>query len=723
VIESIILDGCQLEPLSSYLKALGVHRLVAEQVDPEAAGWWQAGRYLLRSQLESDAVVEFLVTSYHPTPLVAPWNGRGGFRTDQRRESEKAVQEIEASTDERLAPYREAIAATRGLYESSRWAEKDKATQVLLCREKLPDQVVDWLDAAVVLTGDGAVYPPLLGTGGNLGSMDLSNNFMQRVTQVLAVRQGRRAPTVDDSRAWARAALFDRGQPALIGAAVGQFDPGGAGGVNAAPVGQAGSLVNPWDFVLLLEGSLLFASAVARRLGADQRGRAAMPFTFDPSAVGYASGAEGEGSKGEVWAPVWQQPVTLPEISYLLGEGRAAWRGRQARTGLDMAKAVSSLGVDRGVHRFVRHAFVERLGQSTIAVPVGHMRVTQRPDVNLLADLASWTDRLGREGRRQGTPAAVVAALQRVESAEYEVARRGGSRQVQGILEAVAAAEQAVARATAFRGRSGLGPLPWMDPDRWLPLLDDGTAELRLAGSLALAHDTDGSNLRSMTQPIRLDGRSRRPAWSDAPSRVEGLGRRPIASVLADCLMWRARNAATDRHSSGPVGVEPAFTYGPAPKAGDVAALAAGAVDVDRLDRLLRALLILRPGQTRHRWQQAGEMSVVEPPLWSLLAPFFARTPLQVGEVTVELRAQPEWPALLVANRAGEVATQALRRLRMARLQPVATSAARLASVAAPDTGAASAVRLAAALMCHPGRAAAQEALQRSIDPDRGEAA
>jgi CRISPR-associated protein Csx17 len=91
----VALAGCRLEPLGSYLKAIGLHRLVAEQRDPTAAGQWQAGSYVLRSGMNDEGLLDFLVSDYRPTPLVAPWNGRGGFRRDAGRESEKVVQEIE----------------------------------------------------------------------------------------------------------------------------------------------------------------------------------------------------------------------------------------------------------------------------------------------------------------------------------------------------------------------------------------------------------------------------------------------------------------------------------------------------------------------------------------------------------------------------------------------------------------------------------------------------
>lgn len=38
---SLRLKGCSANPLANYLKALGIHRLVAEQADPIARRWWQ----------------------------------------------------------------------------------------------------------------------------------------------------------------------------------------------------------------------------------------------------------------------------------------------------------------------------------------------------------------------------------------------------------------------------------------------------------------------------------------------------------------------------------------------------------------------------------------------------------------------------------------------------------------------------------------------------------
>ena len=76
---SIRLEGCTAEPLGSYLKALAVLRLVAEQADTGARGWWDSACFCLETSLDAEGLVEFFLKRYAPTPIVSPWNGGSGF--------------------------------------------------------------------------------------------------------------------------------------------------------------------------------------------------------------------------------------------------------------------------------------------------------------------------------------------------------------------------------------------------------------------------------------------------------------------------------------------------------------------------------------------------------------------------------------------------------------------------------------------------------------------
>ncbi|TVQ98102.1 MAG: hypothetical protein EA399_11480, partial [Desulfovibrionales bacterium] len=63
------LKGCAPTPLAHYLKALGILRLVAEQADPEARGWWHGDLFRLATKLDARELETFFLERYEPTPI------------------------------------------------------------------------------------------------------------------------------------------------------------------------------------------------------------------------------------------------------------------------------------------------------------------------------------------------------------------------------------------------------------------------------------------------------------------------------------------------------------------------------------------------------------------------------------------------------------------------------------------------------------------------------
>lgn len=706
----LVFGGCRPEPLGSYLKALGVIRLVSRQADPNARCRWAGESYVVRTELDRPGLVAFFLDDYVPTPLVSPWNGGSGFGPKDRS---VGIETIERSDAPRLTAYREAIRAGRQLFEDRERNGWDKRTLLEACRSRLPEDSIEWLDAAVALAEDGPAFPPLLGTGGNDGRFEFSNNFMQCLVDVLCLAEERSAPKRADSGKWLEASLFGEATGGLLrDRPIGQFDPGSAGGVNSSPFGRAESLLNPWDWVLLLEGALLFAGAVARRLSPGSRGRAAAPFTFGATPVGYA-GASDERTRGEIWVPLWSRPASETEITYLVGEARSDWRGRPARRGIDMVRAVTSLGVDRGIDRFTRFALVERLGRNTLAVAVGRVSVRARPEVPVLAQLDRWVDAVRRAA---GPPAGVRTAIRRIDQAMWEVAVRGGAGRLEDVLVAVAEAEQVVGRSTSFRERARLGPVDGLRAGDWISHLDDGSPELHVAAALASARDDDGSSLRHLLRPIRRDARTGRLRWAEGPEVVSGLGVRPIIDVLAAAHLRRGlspfqENSVSDHAVTSGAGVQTGFRRAVRPSLESVAGFVAGRVDDARLGRLLAALMLLDGWQGVRLTRGAGDHAPAAPPepAWALLAPFFHGRPLAVeGIGEVLLRPEAGWPAQLVAGRVGVVIEAALRRLRIAHLSPAPSSVEALASAAPPGA------RLAAALLVPLSRSSALRLLARA---------
>ncbi|MBE3552789.1 MAG: type I-U CRISPR-associated protein Csx17 [Kyrpidia tusciae] len=495
----ISLTGTSPQPLSHYLKALGVFRILAEQADPEARGWWEDERFHIETALHPQDVESFFLAEYRPTPLVTPWNGGSGFFG-----RDEALRGIEESQTQRLHLYRTTIQTARTILKEfgleKKPDNKDKRPLVQACRNRFPDAAVAWVDAAVVLTTGDLGFPPLAGTGGNDGNLEFTNNFMQRILNVMSPKTGQ--PT-DTGGMWLRAALWGDATPELIRGAIGQFSPGEAGGPNARSGFSGESLVNPWDYILMLEGALVFASAAAKRLEKQSRSVVSAPFTVYPTTVGYRSTAESDGAqaaRAEMWMPLWRQPVSLPELLYIFREGRAQLSGdrvrRTARNGVDFARACATLAVDRGIESFQRYAFLMRSGKAYLAVPLNRFIVRRQAYAELFAELDTWLDLFARV---ENTSHAFQSALHRIREAEFLYCQYGGARRMQDVLVALGRAEQLLARVPSARQK--VPPLVLRNPG-WWRASDDGSPEFRIAGAFVSVYPGSAGSIRSFLSPV-----------------------------------------------------------------------------------------------------------------------------------------------------------------------------------------------------------------------------
>ena len=145
---TLTLNGCAPIPLAHYLKALGILRLVGEQLDANAKGAWRNDRLELQTNSDSDTLVKFFSHNYQPSPVLAPWNGGSGFYP---KDNDEALAAIAKSEVERLATYRSGIAAARHeLQRLELKAKPDGDTKALLlqsCRNAFPEDALGWLDA------------------------------------------------------------------------------------------------------------------------------------------------------------------------------------------------------------------------------------------------------------------------------------------------------------------------------------------------------------------------------------------------------------------------------------------------------------------------------------------------------------------------------------------------------------------------------------------------
>lgn len=657
----VVLSGCRPEPLMSYLKALGALRLVGEQKDPDARGAWRRESFHLSSYLDDEALLHFFGHEYCPTPVVGPWAGGSGFFGKDNKE---ALEVILASTEPRLHEYREAITAVRLLLAAEGITEKPsgalKERLLRLYRRSLSDTTLRWMDAAVVLGETGQAFPPLLGTGGNDGRLDFTLNFMQRVVEL-----GLAGRPATQSMPWLRNCLFASPVFGLLNRAVGQFEPGRGGGPNSTQGMMGDSAVNPWDYVLMIEGSLILAGAATRRYGAQSSGRAAFPFTVGPTAAGdgAASSSEMSSARGEIWLPLWDSWASLSEVKLVFAEGRAMLGRRQVRDGADFARAAASLGVDRGLSEFVRFGFLQRSGLAYLATPRGRVRVHLDPAVELIQEVDSWLGGYRAAAKGTGAPPRFLAALGRLERAILDHSRYGGAARLADVLCALGRIERELSRTPQKAGQVGsrqLRPVALLSPS-WRQAADDGSIEFRLALGLAsIAGGETCPPIRANLEPIELRGR--RAVWADGGRSVVSGGE--LARLLAAILERRLLDYGAE-------GLEATTSI----EAAHVAAfLNAGHVHDARVLDLLWGLILVDPTQRAGLAEGTGSFAQA-PPLprsYALLKLVFLQPSYALTSASGD-RVSPE-AAILARLRAHDLpgaCRLASRRLRAAGFVPV----------------------------------------------------
>src|SRR6185437_4970679 len=172
----------------------------------------------------------------------------------------------------------------------------------------------------------------------------------------------------------------------------------------------------------ILEGAVAFRGQATRRLGARNDVRAAIPFAVAAQGAGQATRGTEKSARGEQWMPLWERPASWADVSTLFGEGRAQLGRSLARRPLDFARAVARLGVARGITGFVRYGYLERNGQSNLAVPLGRIEVAAHPRARLIDEIGGWLDRLQREADE--APARLSASVGVLSDAVFDAISR-----------------------------------------------------------------------------------------------------------------------------------------------------------------------------------------------------------------------------------------------------------------------------------------------------------
>ena len=644
------LRGCTPEPLGNYLKGLGIFRLIAEQADPQARAWWKNGvlhvlqNKWLDATTASAELVCWLMKACRFTPLIAPWQkGTGYLPIGKRAAGGLALAELLGASITSTEYFRvvfRGFATALGIDlggDASKWPELMKtagsnlsdAHLLRILRNQMTSSVgLKWLDAVGVSTSrsnadDTPNWFPLLASGGGEASGQYIVNHQQRLKTVLLDDQ-------EQSKSQLEACLFSENRAGAleIGVLSAMYYPAYVKNWNSTqnflPDGQR--FVNPWDFILLLEGTLIWSLAATKRKGVTTE-RASFPFYCRGSFGGSATigpkeveGAEKSIANGELWCPLWDGPSTLAEIERIFGEGRIQVGDRPATRSLDFALATRGLGIDRGIRAFCRYSLLERSGsgrQTTLlAVPSGNFVPENEPDLLLVAELRTFavevTNNLCDSGQQ---PRRLLNARIEFERAWYAVTTQRTDSNV-ALLELLATAGRLMAELGTNAAKPGIvklkqgektverviAPLPSLDPAWHKRVAGVGDTHFRLAQAIAgIAAWGESSDpyrpavdaIRSNLMPVRRRGR----AWQwDETSRSAVWSRgAPLSANLAGVLRRRLIDAQRGKGDGLPLWSPQGAAYA------DLLAYWNGDIDEARLTDLIHGFALIDSGQ----WTQA----------------------------------------------------------------------------------------------------------------------
>lgn len=723
--------------LLSYLAALGTFRVLASQKDKTARMHWEDGTPVITTTLTEEEFANFFLTEYAPSPIISPWNGGNPlFRDkenillimnskDNRFECiqnsitlmyksyfnviEKYCEPDEGkenSTSKRLNEMRIELCSildTNGLCVltgqiaenideiTSYFASKEtkikkelvgeqnkqiKSELIDHLRASLPNEAIYWIDANAAISSDKKMhFSPLLLSGGNDGNLDLSTQFIEHLSSIIFKSED------SLSENWLLSSCFGAQNDVkmITGKSTGYLDSHGVGGMNSTPASDK-KLLNPWTYVLALEGTLMFACSIVRRMDSIVD-RPTAPFSIKAgSPVGHSSSTDGESlSKGELWLPHWRGSVGLYELNRLFSEGRIEWNGKQSHNGIDTVRAAATLGTERGIQAFERFAILERRGQSNSALRVDRIFTAELPEVKLTSQLDSWINSLSGINL-----SSVSFCKYQIERSIYELSRCPSNSALRAslladYLSSVAMAEVALGRIN-LREREKVWPIRYLNPNEWIDYLQDNTPEMRIAIGLASLHDRAKAKraltLANYFRPIELDN-GRIKGWREKGTLISGIGSLKFSELMANLLAKRVLDVLNlgDEKSESKMsqkGILVGFKYGMTVPIEDILNLYFGSLDEERIARITSGLLLLDWSKLDYNRLQESNKSISSnysylPTEWCILVRFFDHLPVNDR---VRLTSSSNWGSHFQSNKIDELLSDALQRLKIAGLRP-----------------------------------------------------
>lgn len=386
--------------------------------------------------------------------------------------------------------------------------------------------------------------------------------------------------------------------------------------------------LSPWAFLLSIEGALRLVGDVNRRLSMRARPYAVFPFVCDP-AQPTISGEVGM-SKGEFWAPLWDQPMTIFECRQLLRRGLARIGNRSAQTPHEFAVAAMAAGTDSGVSEFIRFDLKKTTSAKVYeAVPHEHIPVSRvgldsdrLAASSLLLSVNPWLNSLRavddekQKGKFRGLRGPIEQAIIRIGENVTDAERWRRLLLLLGDTQAKIDNNRS--------WRETLPALPLLSPD-WFQRAwpePDRPEELHLAGSIASVGTGTDYSLLVNTFGVATHRRSVAFTKGERPPRVVWNEGHPVR-VLVQLIFRRLVDAEKlALRPSG--GLDPNYFVGTLPTPiPSVLRFLTGEFDFDLMARWIPSLSLLDWSRQPASAQRVVPSLKGEASLYALFRPIF----------------------------------------------------------------------------------------------------
>ncbi|MEP0798258.1 type I-U CRISPR-associated protein Csx17 [Trichocoleus sp. DQ-A3] len=345
-------------------------------------GFWQSGRFYLEANSINEIVETFLL-NYCPKPIAAPWNKASGFLktggVNTYLEAKAERWSNVATTFKRIQDRLE----QEDLTKSS--SELKLLLYPVLRRNVRERSFQNWLASALLIREvkgkPKAEINPLLGTGGNVSTVDLGATYLSCCETVWDLQTGDITQT---ARTFVEAAIANVPlKDSLVKSGIlchlspiadflGELH-------NTSEVedypgnGTSSQLANPVDFILAIEGLLNFSGNLSELKDGEFQGWsiAVYPLLLEVNSGSADTSDRSQLSKYEVWLPIWNEPMGVESFREDILSDLRFRLAEQVNDTIDFLQLLANCSEDLKFNRYARFGFWRRKGQGNYAIHIG----------------------------------------------------------------------------------------------------------------------------------------------------------------------------------------------------------------------------------------------------------------------------------------------------------------------------------------------------------------